>query len=183
MENLVINSFYFMSGLVLLEKAEGTMEAQIITPLRDREYLLSKVIALGVLSLIESLVIIVIVSGVGFNWLLMVLGILLLMTIYVFYGFIVVARYDSINEFLLPSVIWTLGYSLPLLYYFGLWKNWLMFLHPIQAPLVLMQAAFEPLPVWQILYGVFYAAMWAGIAYFLSRRAFYRFVVRKEGTK
>jgi hypothetical protein len=40
--NLTINAFYFMAGLVLLEKAEGTLEAQIVTPLRPWEILGSK---------------------------------------------------------------------------------------------------------------------------------------------
>ena len=35
LENLVINAFYFMAGLVLLEKGEGTLEALVVTPLRD----------------------------------------------------------------------------------------------------------------------------------------------------
>ena len=30
--NLIVNGFYFMAGLVLLEKAEGSIEAQIVTP-------------------------------------------------------------------------------------------------------------------------------------------------------
>jgi len=183
LENLTINAFFFMSGLVLLEKGEGTLEAQVVTPLRIWEYLISKVISLSVLALFESLTIIVLVSGVRFNWFWMVLGILSLIAIYSLYGFIVVSRYDSINEFLLPSVLWTIAYSLPLLYYFNIWRHWLLFLHPMQAPLTLMQAAFEPLPTWQIAYGVLYSALWAGIAFYASKRAFTRFVVRKEGIK
>ncbi|MEJ2133289.1 MAG: ABC transporter permease, partial [Gammaproteobacteria bacterium] len=31
--NLVTNGFYFVGGLVLLEKAEGSLEAQSVTPL------------------------------------------------------------------------------------------------------------------------------------------------------
>jgi fluoroquinolone transport system permease protein len=183
MLNLTVNSFYFMSGLVLLEKSEGTLEAQVVTPLRKSEYLISKVITLGILALVESLTIVVIVSGVHFNWLLLILGIFLLMAMYTLYGFVIVSRYDSINEFLLPSVIWTMAYSLPLLYYFDIWRSWILFLHPIQAPLLLMQAAFQPIPTWQIVYGVLYAALWAGIAFYGSQRAFMRFVVRKEGRR
>ncbi|MDX1414924.1 MAG: hypothetical protein R3293_12085, partial [Candidatus Promineifilaceae bacterium] len=40
--NLLIGTFYFMGGLLLLEKGEGTLEAQIVTPLRSSEYLISK---------------------------------------------------------------------------------------------------------------------------------------------
>jgi fluoroquinolone transport system permease protein len=183
LENLVINAFYFMAGMVLLEKGEGTLEAQVVTPLRPGEYLLSKVISLGLLSLLESLLIVVVVSGFDFNWPLLILGILLLIAMYGLYGFYVVARYDSISEFILPSTMWVIWFSLPLLYHFNLWKSWVMFFHPLQAPLVLMQAAFESSPAWQIAYGISYSLLWAGIAYNFSRRAFHRFVVSKEGVK
>ncbi|MBI9047066.1 MAG: ABC transporter permease [Anaerolineaceae bacterium] len=183
LENLVINTFYFMAGLVLLEKGEGTLEAQIVTPLRPWEYLFSKVISLGLLSLLESLLIVTAVSGLNFNWLLLILGILLLVSIYVLYGFFVVARYDAIGEFILPSAVWTMGFSLPLLYYFNIWTtNW-MFLHPLQAPLVLMQSAFESLPAWQIIYGILYSLVWIFIGYLITQRTYHRFVVTKQGVK
>ncbi len=183
LENLVINAFYFMAGLLLLEKGEGTLEAQIVTPLRPWEYLTSKVLTLGGLSLLETLAVVVAVSGFGFNWALLVSGLLLLIALYGLYGFIVVIRYDSIAEFILPSVAWTMGLSLPLLYYFDLWRSWLMFLHLLQAPLLLMQAAFESLPPWQIAYGAAYSLVWIGLAYYFSQRAFHRFVITKEGVR
>jgi fluoroquinolone transport system permease protein len=183
LENLVLNGFYFAAGLVLLEKGEGTLEAQIVTPLRPWEYLVSKALSLGILSLFETLIIVVVMSGFGFNWLLLIAGIVFLTALYALYGFVVVARYDSISEFLMPSALWTMGFSLPLLYYFDLWRSWVMFLHPLQAPLVLMQAAFEPLPAWQIVYGVLYSLLWVGIVYALSQRAFHRFVIAKAGVR
>ena len=183
LENLVVNSFYFMAGLVLLEKGEGTLEAQIVTPLRPSEYLISKVLSLGFLSLLESLVVVVVVSGFQFNWLLLSIGILFLIAFYGLYGFFVVARYDSIGEFILPSAIWVIWFSLPLLYYTGLWEHWLMFLHPLQAPLVLMQGAFMTIPTWQIVYGLLYSTLWVYITYVISHRAFHRFVIRKAGAR
>ena len=36
--NLVAVNFYFVAGLVLLEKGEGTLEAQVVTPLADWEW-------------------------------------------------------------------------------------------------------------------------------------------------
>jgi len=183
LENLVVNAFYFMAGLVLLEKGEGTMAAQVVTPLRSYEYLASKVISLSLLSLFETLVVVLVVSGPAFNWLLLVAGILLLIALYSLYGFFVVARYDSISEFILPSALWTIGFSIPLLHYFGFVQHWLMFLHPLQAPLVLMQAAFESLPPWQIVYGLLYAALWVWIGFVITKRAFHRFVVASAGVR
>ena len=127
--------------------------------------------------------IILVVSGGDFNWLMLITGVMLLIAFYGLYGFTVVARYDSIGEFILPSALWVIWFSLPLLYYFDVWKHWLMFLHPLQAPLVLMQGAFETIPAWQIVYGVLYSLLWVVIALYFSRRAFYRFVITKEGVR
>ncbi len=181
LENLVMNSFYFMSGLVLFEKGEGVLEAQIVTPLRRGEYLFSKVLTLGLLATIETLILVVALTGVRFNWLLLIAGILILIGVLALYGFIAVARYDSISDFMLPSVIWTLGVSLPLLYYFNLWPSPLLFLHPLQAPMLLIQSAFQPIPSWQVVYGLLYGGLWLVVTFLISRRAFYRFVIKKEG--
>lgn len=183
MSNLTINSFYFMAGLVLLEKGEGTLEAQIVTPLRKSEYLTSKVLTLGLLSFIETLVMVIVVSGFSFNWLWMLVGIALLIAVYALYGFWVVARYDSINEFIFPSVMWTLLYSLPLLHYFNIWPTPLMYLHPIQPQLVLLKAAFTTTPAWEVVYGIVYSLVVLAVAFYFSQRAFYRFVVSKEGVR
>lgn len=181
LENLVINAFYFMSGLVLLEKGEGTLEALLVSPLRDWEYLSAKVLSLSLLALIETSLVVMLVSGMPANPLWLILGLLLLIGIFSLYGFFVVARYDSISDFLMPSIAWTLAYSLPLLGYLNLWRHPILYLHPIQAPLTLIEAAFRPLPSWQVLYGLLYGAIWLAIGLYVSRRAFYRFVVRKEG--
>lgn len=181
--NLTINAFYFMAGIVLLEKGEGTLEAQIVTPLRPWEILGSKVLTLGLLSLFETLLMILILQGVNFNWILLVTGIVFYIAMLSLYGFIVVARYDSISEFLLPSALWTMGFSLPLLYYFDIWRSWVMFLHPLQAVLILLQSAFTSVPVWQIVYGIAYSILWTGIVLWLSLRTFHRFVVTKEGAR
>ena len=65
--NLVMVNFYFMAGLVLLEKGEGTLEAQVVTPLADWEYLVSKTVTLAALSLVEQFVIVGSAYGLGFG--------------------------------------------------------------------------------------------------------------------
>jgi fluoroquinolone transport system permease protein len=181
LQNLMINTFYFTGGLVLLEKGQGTLEAQVVTPLRTWEYLAAKVVTLGVLSLLESTVIVVLAYGPGFGFFSMTAGILLMAAFLTLFGFIVVARYDSINEYLLPSVLYLFAFSIPILDYFEIVQSWLFYLHPMQAPLLLIKAAFQPVAPWQILYGVLYAGVWVGLIYIWSKRSFHRFIVRKEG--
>jgi fluoroquinolone transport system permease protein len=177
--NLLINTFYFVSGLVLLEKEEGTLTAQIVTPLRRSEYLAAKVITLTLLSLFENGLIVLLVGSYlrpGF-FLLAVLGASAMLTLT---GFVVVIRYDSINQFLMPSVLYTSLLMLPLMTYLGLPEHWLLYLHPLQAPWLLMQAAFNPAPLADILYGLLAACVWSFFLFRLAQNAFYHFIVARQ---
>jgi fluoroquinolone transport system permease protein len=178
---LVIVAFYFIGGLVLLEKGEGTLEAQVVTPLRTWEYLASKVITLAGLGLVQNVILVALIYGPGFDLLPLAVGIALAAALYVLAGFVAVTRHDSINEYLLPSALYTGLLMVPLLYVAG-WDHWLLYLHPLQAPLVLMRAAFEPVAPWQIAYAVLYSGLWVGLASFLSQRTLQRFVIARAGS-
>ena len=181
--NLVTATFFFMAGLVLLEKGEGTLEAQIVTPLTARDYLLSKVATLTGLSVVEHLFIALITVGVAFRPVPLVLGVVLAAALYCLAAFPAVVRYDSINELMFPTMVWVTFFSLPILHYAGLWDSPVMYLHPFQAPLVLLKGAVYPLAQWEWIYGLGYAALWIGLGFFWCRRAFQRFVVTAAGTR
>lgn len=181
--NLSLATFMFMAGLVLLEKDEGTLEAQVVSPLRSGEYLASKTATLTGLSLVENVVIVVLVCGLGVRFVPLAVGIILASAIYCLTGFIVVARYDSINEYLLPSMLYVTLFSLPILDYAGLWETKFMYLHPLQAPLVILSGTVAPLAAWQWLYGIGYSALWIGLTYAWGRRTFQRFVVARAGAR
>ncbi|MCA9977422.1 MAG: hypothetical protein KC413_16800 [Anaerolineales bacterium] len=179
--NLLINTFYFIGGLLLLEKDEGTLTAQIVTPLRTRDYLAAKLVTLTLLSLLENSLIALITYGWAFRFLPFALGLTLASVIFALAGFLAVIRYDAINEYLLPSMLYGGGLTLPLIAYFGGWQHWLVYLHPLQAPLLLLQAGWSTIAIWQWIYALLYAALWAAVAYILSQRAFHHFVVTGSG--
>lgn len=179
--NLMINTFYFFSGLVLLEKREGTLEAQVVTPLWTQEYLGSKLITLTVLAMVENLIITSVAYGFGFRLLPLLLGMVLAAAIYCLVGFIFVSRYDSINEFLMPSMVVFAFFVIPLLPYFGYLEGWWHYLHPMMGPLLLMKAAFQTVLVWEQVYGMVYPLLWIAVLFEWSRRAFYRFIIAREG--
>ncbi len=181
--NLMMNTFYFLSGLLLLEKREGTLEAQVVTPLRTGEYLGSKLVTLTGLSLAENLFIILIAYGADFRAFPLLLGMVLACAIYCLAGFAVAARYDSINEFLMPSMLFTVLFSIPLLPYFGYLEGWWHYLHPLMGPLLLMEAGFQTVPLWKQVYGALYPLAWLAPIFVWSRSAFYRFVIAREGRR
>lgn len=172
--NLIVTTFYFMAALVLFEKAEGVLTALVVTPMRTGEYLLSKGSSLTVLATAETLLIAAVLFGDDVQWPRIIIGSLLLGFFYACAGFAVVVRYQSINEFLMPSAVVVTLLLLPLLSHFGLaphWVGeWLMALHPA-----------EPAMRWMRGGGLLALAgtlFWCTSGFLLARGQFQRFVVR-----
>lgn len=178
--NMTIGTFYFMAGLVLLEKGDGVLEGLVVTPLRQSEYLAAKLTSLTLLAIGENVLIVTAVFGFDYNAILLVLGIGLTACFNILFGFIAVARYDSINRFIMPSVLMTTALALPLVDYLGFWQSPLIYLHPVQAVLLLLKGAFLPIAAWQMVYGVLYAGLWIGLLFKASQHVFYRFIILKQ---
>jgi fluoroquinolone transport system permease protein len=173
LENVLINTFYFVSGLILLERDEGTLDAQSVTPLRDGEYLASKVVTLAALSLVESILITVAVAGLDGRLVVMAIGIALAAALFCLAGVALAVRYESINEFIMPSVLYTFLLSLPVLGYFGVGARAWYLAHPVQGSLDLlrMQAPYAP---GGLAYAIGYPMLWIVPFYLWSRRALRR---------
>lgn len=181
--NLVVNGFYFVAGLVLLEKGEGVLQAQVITPLRPLDYLASKVFSLALLSLLENGLLLLLLLGatVSAGWLL--LGILAGTAFFTLAGFLAVVRYEALNEYLLPSLLMVTVLTLPLLTYFGVGDaaifSSLVYLHPLQAVLLALRAATgATLQAWQTVYILLYTGAFMLVALRLAQAAYERFVRR-----
>jgi fluoroquinolone transport system permease protein len=181
--NLMMNTFYFIGGLILLEKGEGTLEAQVVTPLRTWEYLASKIGTLTLLALVENIVIVILLGGFRFSVLPLATSIVLTSILYCLAGVVAVVRHHSINEYLMPSVLYTSLLSAPLLPYLIQWDGWLLYLHPLHATLKLAQGAFQPMEYRQMIYGVLYPTLWVGVMVYFGQHAFRRFIITGAGVK
>ena len=170
LQNVVVNTFYFVSALLLLERGEGTFAAQSVTPLRTDEYLMSKLVTLTALSLVEGLLIASAVGGLQGRLVGTALGIALAAALFCLAGVGLIVRYEAINEFIMPSVLYTFLLSLPLLGYFGLGARVWYLPHPIQGALDLMQLR-PPHTLGGLAYAIGYPALWTVPLYLWSRRA------------
>lgn len=171
LNNLMITAFYFVAALVLLEKAEGLLQARTVTPLRPSEYLWAKVTTLALLAFVHNLVVALLLQGTHFNTVLFAAGVVIAAAQLTLVGFAAVARYSAINTYLFPSLPVAAALMFPLLPYTLGWEHPLLYVHPLQAPLELMRAAIVPQPVWRIVYGLIYGALWVGVMFLLARRA------------
>lgn len=172
--NLIVTTFYFMAALVLFEKGEGVLEALVVTPMRSLEYLVSKALSLTVLATAETLLIAAVLFRQDVQWPRIMIGSLLLGVLYACAGFVMVVRYESINQFLMPSSVVVTLLLLPLLSHFGFVAEWVaewpMALHPAEPAMRWMRGG-GAVPLGGALF-------WCVAGLLLAQRAFQRFVVR-----
>lgn len=179
--NLLLTTFFFMAGSVLLEREEGAVYATVATPLRDLEYLGSKALTLAALATVESVIIARFFFGSPARWWPLVLGLLSCSVLYAMIGFVSVARHRSINQWLMPSMLWVSFLLLPLIGHFGdnplPWALW----HPVGPPLLLMREAYEPAHDTMLLPASAGSLLWTIAAVRAARGAFQRWVTGTAG--
>ena len=175
LNNLAITSFFFMAALVLLEQSEGSPLARAVAPLRAGEYLAAKLVTLAALGVLQHFVLGVLL-GVALTQLpLLLLGVALAAVMLALAGFMLAVRYRSINEMLLPAVPWIALLQAPIMGDILGWNSWFVYLHPMQAPIVLMHAAIQGGPCghgWQFWYGLGYSLLWIAAMGVFARRSY-----------
>ena len=179
--DLSIFGFYFMAGLLFLEKVDGVLEALVVSPLRNWEYLVAKSATLALLAVLVSVAVVLIAHGPALNWLLFLPGVAFNSWLLVLVGFMLAARFDAVNEFLIPSILYMVPSQLPALWYFGIWDHWLLYVVPTMPSMLLLAGGFRPIAPWQIVYALIYLPAICGAVTWWARRSFDRFVVRGEG--
>ena len=184
------STLLYVAGMILFEKDEGTLGANIVSPLRTSEYLWSKIITLTALATLESVVMIGgAMLAMSFsqdirlpNIPILLAGIMLIGVVYTLTGIVLVVRFDKITDYLIPMAGVAVVLQLPFLYFLGWVKHPLLLLIPTSAPTVLMQGAYMPLAGWEWLYAIGYtAALIVGLAMW-AQRAFHAHVIMKVGS-
>lgn len=179
--NLQVTAFYFLAGMLMLEKEEGSLEARSITPLRPVEYLGGKVITLGALALVENMVLTGLFTRGNFQPAALTAGLLLGAGLLTLAGFLAAIRHSSVNSFLMPSILYLLALTLPIASPLGLVDSPLLYLHPLQPALTLISGGFHPLSVAEWLYGLGAGLAWSGVFLGLCLRRFHQFAVEPVG--
>ena len=148
--------FIFIGVMILFEKDANTIQALVVSPLPARLYIISKLAAFTTLGLIAGLLMAV-VSRAEFNYFFLLLAILLTSVIFTAIGFIGVARVKTFNQYIIIIPLFLAPLCLPFLAYWQVIDSWLFYIIPTQACLFLFQAAYEPIPDWQLTYAIIYA--------------------------
>jgi fluoroquinolone transport system permease protein len=112
--DLAVVGYFFVGALVLFERAEGTLAALGVSPLRAGEFVLARAASLTGLAVVLTAIVVTAGygSGVGAGWL--VLGVVLCSVTCVLVGVVVVAPFASVSRYLLPAVPPLVVLGLPL---------------------------------------------------------------------
>ena len=175
-----LTTVFLVGVLILLERADGTLDVLMVSPLRPHEYLSSKLITLAALALVESVVMASFAYGLGFSFGWLIVAVTMRATMGVAVGVAIGVRYRSITHFLLPGIGASLAFDLPNIWYFELWPSSLFYLWPSMPPLLLAKNAFLPVETFQTVYAFVYGALVVAGTLWWAKRSIDRFVVRGE---
>ncbi len=171
-------AYLFVAGMVIFEKGEDTLAAQIVSPLRKSEYLAANAVSLLLVVLIESTLVLLIAAGVsGYDPVSLFAELTLISLGLTLGGFIQVSRYRTVTDFLVPAVAVTLILQLPFVHFLEIAPSRLWYIVPTTAPALLMFAAFEPIATWEWVYAIGYSLLAIGLLAWWARRSFYRNVI------
>lgn len=173
--------FFFIGGLVLLEKGQDIHNTLFVTPYKPEEYILSKTLSLTILSAISSYLIHISEFGFTTNPLLFMLGVVLTSVFFTFAGMGVAFRCRSLNGFFFLSTMVTFVFLLPISGFLDIWSTPLYYVLPTQGSFILLRSAFEQIPASQILYAVLLLAGWGGLAFLWTRVSFRKFIMLRMG--
>jgi fluoroquinolone transport system permease protein len=167
--NLQITTFFFVAGLMLLERDEGTLNALAVSPLSPSGYLAMRTVSLTGLAAAESIAIVWIGFGTGGSWSLILGGTAALGIIYTGSGAAVASRYESVNALLLPASAFVALLLLPLLPHFGLAPRLPFLVHPLEPPMTLIRAGYGVVDRIDVAFGVLGSFGWSAIAFVWGR--------------
>jgi len=174
--------FFFIGGIVLFEKGQGVFQNLFVSPLRLRDYLLSKTLSLSLLSISAAFAIVLFTFGFNFNPLLLFAGVALSSVLFTLIGLTLVVRVETINQYLMASIAYILPLMLPLIEFLGLARSPLFYLLPAKPSLILIEGAITGgVEVYEIIYAVLALMVWIALVYIWVYRWFYRYVINRIG--
>jgi len=167
---------FFMGAIVLLEKSQRVLNSIAVSPVKPWEYILSKVISLGIISTIVA-TLIAMASGEK-NLLIVIIGTFLGSFIFTLLGLIIAANITSLNQFIVVTVPVEIISFLPPLVYLFWYKKIYMLVHPGSIIIHLIQGEKS-----YLLASMIILSLWISILFFITSRVIKKMFQKVGGVK
>jgi fluoroquinolone transport system permease protein len=170
--------FFFMGGIVLLERKQDVLSSLFVTPVSPAQYVLSKALSLALLSLAAALLIALPFFVFSFHLLPFTLGVFLTAVLVGLLSIPFAVNAESLNEYFLSSGLFMVVFMPPLIEYFLQSENLLFLVFPTQASLLLIRGAFSGISPASQLAAAAYLMLWIVAAWVLAKRSVHRYIHR-----
>ncbi len=172
--------FFFIGGIVMMEKVQGVIKYLGVTPVYAWEYLLAKALSLSLVSLAAGSLITKVTYKGEVRFGLLLLGILLSSVFFTLYGFLIAAWARTINQYFIKMVPFMVLIALPCFSFLLKEQSVLFDLFPSVAGLRLIQGAFFGIPSSRALLNVFILLVETGIILILAKDTYIKMLVSEE---
>ncbi|KAE9628366.1 ABC transporter permease [Defluviitalea raffinosedens] len=120
---------FFMGAIVLFEKSERVLNSIAVSPIRSYEYILSKLISIGVISVFVGFAIGSFSSAVNIS-IYFIMGIFLCSCLFSAVGLMVAAKSISLNGFIISTIPAQLIINIPAVAWLFGWRPGWLLIHP-----------------------------------------------------
>ncbi|MBN3522454.1 ABC transporter permease [Paenibacillus apiarius] len=176
--------FFFIGGLILLEKGQHIHDNLFVTPYSPASYIWSKTLSLTCLSLISSLFIHMSTFGIHQRIGVFIAGVALTAVFFTLVGLGVAVRCHTVNGFFFSSVLYSTILVLPVLETMQVYSSKLFLLFPATGSLLLLTSVFKPISGADTSYAIACLLIWIGIAFYWAHSSMQSFLFGhpKRGT-
>jgi len=152
----VMMGFMFTGVLVLYDKNQNVLQAQLITPMNPAIKLAARGIALTLLALLCSFGIAIAGKGLNFHYGMFTMAVVLSSILFYYIGIISLIGVSSFNGFLMKAVLYMMPFMIPMVELADIYTNPIFYLFPTKAILVLFKASFTEVTVFNLTYAFLY---------------------------
>jgi len=169
--------FFFIGGLVLLEKGQGIYDNLFVTPYKPEAYIWSKTLSLSLLSVLTSTIVHLSAFGGMSHAFYFISGVWITSMFFTLIGIGVAVRCQTLNSFFLLASVYSFGFIVPLVEVVGLWHSPLLGLLPTKGSLLLLSSSFKPISSLEIVYAYCILIVWTVLAYRWAKSSFIKFII------
>lgn len=164
--------YFFIGGIVMLEKQQGITDYLAVTPLSPAEYIVSKAVSLGILASAASFMITLESGAYGINWVCLLAGVLLTSLFFTLYGFIIAAGCRTINQYFIRMIPFLLLAALPCFSVIEFSYSWLFEALPNVSGLMLILGAFRGISGYKGMLCILVLCIWNALMFWAALRVY-----------
>jgi fluoroquinolone transport system permease protein len=168
---------FFVGGIIMLEKLQGVIQSIVVTPLTTREFVLSKVISLSIISVLAGVVITRLTYIDSVQWVILIIALLLTSSLFTLCGIVIGAKCKTVNQYLMKTVPIMLVLIIPCFSIIGFKYTYFLTFIPSVAALRLMLGAYLGMGGLELLFLISYLIFINYCVLLYTEKVFDKYVV------